>query len=70
MKQMDQIDPSAATKKSISPVSAAIIGFLVGVLLTSMLSNWQDVKDGWRDGWRDGSQGKPTHYQAKPADKQ
>lgn len=65
MKQMDQIDPSAVTKKSISPVLAAIIGFLVGVLLTSMLSNWQDVKDGWQDG----IEGKAPRYETKPAGK-
>lgn len=62
---MDQTDLNAGKKKTISPVLAAIIGFLVGVLLTSILSNWQDVKDGWQDG----VEGKAPRYETKPAGK-
>ena len=70
MTQLDQTQDSAAltkgNKKTISPTSAAIVGFILGVVLTSMLSNWQDVKDGWQDG----IQGKPPRYETKPVDKQ
>lgn len=69
MKQIDQTQDSAALtngrKKTISPTLAAIIGFILGVVLTSVLSNWQDVKDGWQDG----AQGKPPRYETKPVGK-
>lgn len=65
MTQMDQTDLNAGKKKTVSPAFAAIIGFILGVLLTSILSNWQDVKDGWQDGW----QGKPPRYETKPVGK-
>lgn len=60
---MNQMDTSK--KKTISPAFAAIIGFILGVLLTLLLNNWQDVKEGWQDGW----QGKPPRYETKPAGK-
>ena len=65
MTQMDQTDLNAGKKKTVSPVLAAIIGFILGVLLTLLLNNWQDVKEGWQDGW----QGKPPRYETKPAGK-
>ena len=69
MTQLDQTQDSAALtkagKKTISPTLAAIIGFILGVVLTSLVMNWQDAKDGWQDG----SQGKPPRYQTKPVDK-
>jgi hypothetical protein len=69
MTQLDPTQDSAnltnSSKKTISPTLAAIIGFIFGVVLTSMLSNWQDVKEGWEDG----AQGKTPRYETKPMDK-
>jgi hypothetical protein len=69
MTQLDQTQDSAdltkAGKKTISPTLAAVIGFLLGVVLTSILSNWQDVKEGWEDGW----QGKPPRHHTEPSGK-
>lgn len=59
-------DLNSSKKKTLSPGFAAIIGFLLGVLLTLILSNWQDI----RDGWQDGIQGKAPRYETKPAGKQ
>ncbi len=69
MKQIDQTKDSTdltnGRKKTISPALAAIIGFILGVVLTSVVMNWQDAKDGWQDG----VQGKPPRYETKPVGK-
>lgn len=69
---MTQLNPTQnsatltkSNKKTISPTLAAIIGFILGVVFTSILMNWQDVKDGWQDG----VQGKPPRYETKPVNK-
>ncbi len=69
MKQIDQTKDSTdltnGRKKTISPAFAAIIGFILGVVLTSVVMNWQYAKDGWQDG----VQGKPPRYETKPVGK-
>jgi len=63
MEQTEKRTGLASSKKNISPALAAIIGFILGVVLTSLVMNWQDVKDGWQDG----IEGKAPRYETKPA---
>ncbi|HOY19390.1 MAG TPA: hypothetical protein PLC89_18925 [Haliscomenobacter sp.] len=41
------------------------IGFVAGVLFTTIVTDWQDV----REGWYDGVNGHPPRHQTKPAGK-
>ncbi len=49
----------------VPAIVAAGIGFVVGVLFTASVTDWQDV----REGWYDGINGLPPRHQTKPAGK-